>query len=180
MAKLSPDLMAGFKRGDEHAFRAVYEAYYLRLNNFARQLIEDQVEAEDIVAGTFIKLWNRHSNFDTEQNIKAFLYITARNTCFNYLRDRQRKAESQKEIRYISPTDEDITRQEITIELMELTQNAIQKLPLQQKAIIKLLFFDGLTVDDVAQRCGISPKTVRNLKSTALNYLREIFFRTTD
>jgi RNA polymerase sigma-70 factor (ECF subfamily) len=180
MANLTPDLMTGFKHGDKQAFRAVYEAYYSRLNNFACQLVENKVEAEDIVAGTFIKLWDRHSKFDTEQNIKAFLYITARNTCFNYLRDRRRKAESQQEIRYLSPTGEDITQQEMTIELMELTQNAIEKLPVQQKAIIKLLYFDGLTVDDVAQRCGISPKTVRNLKSTALNYLREIFFRTTD
>jgi RNA polymerase sigma-70 factor (ECF subfamily) len=60
--------------------------------------VSSQQDGEDLVKDTFVKLWQTHADFDTPQNIKAFLYITTRNACLNFLRYLQVKESSRKEL----------------------------------------------------------------------------------
>src|ERR1041385_6569303 len=100
-------LLQEFKRGNTHAFRAVYEMFFPGLCFFAKRLVDNDGEGEDIAADSFVKLLNRHDTFDTLPNIKAFLYITTRNACLNYLRSSQRQHSSNREInRLQEKTDE--------------------------------------------------------------------------
>jgi len=166
-------LIDGFKEGRADAFHAVYKMHHRPLYNFVRQLTDDPMEAEDIVAETFVKLWNLRAKFETDTNIKAFIYITARNASLNFLRYRKKQDENRQAFVYVN--EEGVFHpDEISAELrlLEMIQKALDQLPPRQQEIMKMILFEGLTDDEVAERLNKSPKTVRNLKNIAINYLR--------
>ena len=166
-------LIDGFKEGRADAFQAVYKMHHRPLYNFVRQLTDDPMEAEDIVAETFVKLWNLKAKFETDINIKAFIYITARNASLNFLRYRKKQDENRKAFVYVNE-EEAFHPDEISVQLqlLEMIQKALDQLPPRQQEIMRMILFEGLTDNEVAQRLNKSPKTVRNLKNIAINYLR--------
>ncbi|HEX9509830.1 MAG TPA: sigma-70 family RNA polymerase sigma factor [Puia sp.] len=99
--ELNPDIIIEFRKGDPQAFASFFHLHYRPLCYFATQLVNSQQDGEDIVKDTFVKLWQKHTDFDTPQNIKAFLYITTRNACLNFLRHMQVRESSRKELMYI-------------------------------------------------------------------------------
>ena len=84
------EIVSGFNKGNQRSFSSIFNTYYASLCFFAERMILDKQEAEDIVEETFVKLWRLHANFETMQNIKAFLYITTKNACLNYIKQSDR------------------------------------------------------------------------------------------
>src|SRR5690349_24963911 len=97
------DIIAGFHKGNSRAFDLLFDMFFPALCYFANKLIEDRQESEDIVLDTFQKLWARREHFETMPNIKAFLYITVRNTCLNYLRYRETQRKRTHEMVKLLP-----------------------------------------------------------------------------
>jgi RNA polymerase sigma-70 factor (ECF subfamily) len=172
MKNPGPQLIVGFKEGNPDAFHSVYKMYHRALFNFVKQLTDDTLEAEDIVAETFVKLWNIKDRFETDNNIKAFLYITARNASLNFLRYRKNQVENKKEFVYLQSEAFELHEVPVRLQLLELIQNTLEKLPVRQQEIMRMILFEGLSDKEVAERLKKNPKTVRNLKAEAVNRLR--------
>ena len=102
----NPDIIEKLKQGDPDAYASFFNTYYNPLCYFAAQLVRDKPAAEDIVKDTFIKLWQKHRDFETPQNVKAFLYITVRNASLNFLRHMQVRAITALRVRF---TDNQLT-----------------------------------------------------------------------
>ena len=73
--KQEGEIIASFRSGDKKAMEYLYALHYKTLCYFANKLVLDLPQAEDIVADSYIKLWNLRSNFDTLVNIRAFLSV---------------------------------------------------------------------------------------------------------
>src|SRR5690606_28219119 len=85
-----------FKNGNSRGLSYVFDLHYRSLCYFAECMVQDRQEAEDIAATSFVKLWKRSADFETSQNIKAFLYISTRNACLDYLKQLRRQSSAQK------------------------------------------------------------------------------------
>jgi RNA polymerase sigma-70 factor (family 1) len=173
MKKLTEHTMLDFRQGDRDAFALVFNVYYSFLVVFAKKFTGTQSEAEDIVTEAFIALSQRVQHFNTEINIKAFLYVTVRNKCFNYLKAEKWKNDRRKEfVNYIQ--DDMLLEYEYSIktELVEALHNAIGELPEECRRIFKLLYFEGLKPADIAELLQISVNTVYVQKSRAMQALR--------
>ena len=172
MKNPGPQFIVGFKEGNADAFHTVYKMYNRALYNFVKQLTDDTSEAEDIVAETFVKLWNIKERFETDNNIKAFLYITARNASLNFLRYRKSQVENRKEFVYWQGETFESNEIPLKLHLLELIQHTLDELPVRQQEIMRMILFEGLNDEEVAVRLNKNPKTVRNLKAVAVNRLR--------
>ena len=172
--ELNPDLINEFQKGDPHAFTYFFQLHYRPLCYFASQLVGNQQDAEDIVKDTYVKLWQKHPDFATPQNIKAFLYITTRNACLNFLRHLQVKESSRKELLYLEEEkgQELIINQMIRAELMQEIYTEIEKLPEKRRMVFKMAYLEGLKNDEIADQMRISIHTVKEHKGKALQFLR--------
>jgi RNA polymerase sigma-70 factor (ECF subfamily) len=178
MSPAENNIISGFKKGDAKAFAYIYDLYYGRLIFFAKRLIEDEQEAEDIVSGVFIKLWQKHTDFDSLPNIKAFLYIAVRNACLDFLRHAKRQAANKKDFLYWSEDrEEEILYLMLRTELLHEIATEIEKLPESYRAVCRLSFFEGLPNDQIAERLQLSVKTVRNIKALAVKQIQMVFLR---
>lgn len=172
--ELNPDIIAKFQQGDSQAFTYFFQLHYRPLCYFAAQMVGDHQDAEDIVKDTYVKLWQKHDSFATSQNIKAFLYITTRNACLNFLRHLQVREASRKELMFL----EEIKGQDLVLnrmikaELMQEIYCEIEKLPEKRRMVFKMAYLEGLKNDEIAEQMNISIHTVKEHKGKALQFLR--------
>ena len=66
-------LIRAFQRGEEWAFRKVYEQFFSPLCIYAVKYVRDASEAQDIVQDVFAALWLQHDNFSNYYTIRSFL-----------------------------------------------------------------------------------------------------------
>lgn len=172
------ELIALFRSGDRKALQHLYTLHYKTLCYFANKLILNTPQAEDIVADSYVKLWNLRSNFDTLVNIRAFLYITVRNACFNFLRQSKRITAAQEEMLYLLQHDSDkIQFTEIEASLLDKIYAEIESLPKQCREVFKLFYLQQLSTTEIAQRMNLSRNTVQNHKIRATKLLRTAFLK---
>lgn len=168
-------IIAGFQQGSKEAFAEVYNAHYSRLYAFIKKLVEDKEEAQDITTETFVKLWKLHANFNTAENIKAFLYITARNACMDFLRYRQRQMTNKQEFNYVQLQQEgsvSTSNDEIKTLVLQHIHNEIENLPTQCKRIFKMAWLEGRKNAEIASSMNLTEQTIRNQKARAVKILR--------
>lgn len=169
------DWLTAFNKGNSSAFRIIFEKYNKLLFTCAIQLVKDKEQAEDVVSETFAKLWQRHDVFQTEEHIKAFLFVTTRNACLNYLRHIQRKTASQSELSYLQKDkdDQDVITDMIEGELLRKIYPLIETLPNKCRTIFKLIYFEDASTDEVAEKLHITPRNVLNQKRRAIQLLKK-------
>jgi RNA polymerase sigma-70 factor (family 1) len=172
----SPEFINAFRSGNEKAFASIYDQYYGPLYFFVRRILNSNTDSQDIVADTFIKLWRLKENFETVQNIKAFLYITSRNAAFNFLKQRKDAVRKQEAMSYLldlhmsdGPSPHDELRAEVVRQLV----SEIDNLPVQCGKIVKLFFVEGTKNAKIADDLGLTVQTVKNQKSRGIKLLKQ-------
>lgn len=134
------------------------------------------MEAEDIVLETICKLWRLIDRFDNVNNLRAFLYVTVRNNCFDYLRHRQHVLVAHKEILLDSDTVESSYQhfKHDAALVSEQIGKCIDQLPEQARRIFKMYYYDGLSTAQIAFTLSMAEQAVRNNKTRAINLLKEM------
>jgi RNA polymerase sigma-70 factor (ECF subfamily) len=167
------ELVTLLTSNQERGLSYVYELHAQALKYFAFKLINNEEEAEDIVAMCLFKFWERRLDFKANQQIKAFLYISCKNACLNFLRGAKRKSEAQASFfNQIEESEEPILNGIIETEFLNILHTEIEILPDKMKEVFKLIYFEGLKTDEIASQLGISVKTVRNQKAKAVEILK--------
>jgi RNA polymerase sigma-70 factor (ECF subfamily) len=162
-----------FRQGNHEAIRYIFKSFYRPLCYFGAQLTGNQQEAEDIAIDSIIKLLEKRKDFDNLPNIKAFLYVTTRNACFDYLRSEQRHGNSHKELLYLTgEAEEQVENEMIKSRVLQEIFVQVETLPPQCQKIFKLVFFKGLSTAEIAQQMGLTARTVLNQKTRAIQLLR--------
>jgi RNA polymerase sigma-70 factor (ECF subfamily) len=168
--------LTAFASRDPHAFKVVFDLYYTELRYFTERVISDPEMAKDITMETFLKLFKRSEQFNTPENIKAFLFITARNNCFDYLRHKKRVQARQKDLQLEMiarlSDDHDFENGQIEAAVVAKIYEAIEELPEACRNVFKMLYCQGLEQAEVASRLNLSISTVRSHKSRAIKLLR--------
>lgn len=167
------EIVAQLKNGSEITFRYLYDKYYYQLNLFAYHIVMCE-ESHDIVHDIFTKLWEQRNTLNINTNINAYLYTAVRNSSFNYLKHNKILDTNKKKI-----TEAILFVQEGWCEedemLMDNLKEIIEKLPPQQRAIIKLRF-EGKSYDEIAIELAISQKTINNHIYKAYQFIRAAVF----
>ncbi|MDE1192685.1 MAG: RNA polymerase sigma-70 factor [Arachidicoccus sp.] len=168
---VSESLMHSFRAGDENAFASLYALYYVRMVNHARRKINIFSIAEDLVHDVFIYL---HEHRDIQTNPEAYLFKALRNRIYDYWRHQLVKGRVEESLfQQMTPYSADeLTALELSEAEANIT-NAINQLPEQCRKVFLMSRKDELTYKEIAERLGISVKTVEAHISKALKYLRE-------
>ncbi len=157
---LDNDIIDSFKKGGPDALQSFLKQFYSPLCLFAERLLMDSAAAEDIVGESFIKLWNKRTDFETLQNIKAFMYRTVRNACLNYLKQAKRDSLSKKQLAYLTSEKEEFVLNEmIRAEVLKEVMHEINKLPEQCGKVLKMGYLEGLKNQEIADLLNISVHT---------------------
>lgn len=171
-------LEEAFVKGDSLAFQEVFERHVRPLIFFATQMIHDTAESEDIVMQTMAKLFKRHMHFTSLVNIRAFVYITTRNACLDFLKFRSRRAKAKQELTYFSEENEEsVLSRMVSVEMFESIRQEAENLSTQKKAVFTLYYYENLSIEEIAKKLNTAQSTVRWNKLQALEQIRDRLFQ---
>jgi len=157
---------------DEAAFEEAFKSNYKSLHAYAFTILRDEIAAEEMVQNVFYKLWERTENLSITGSVRAYLYRAVYNESLNYLKHLKVRSEHQL---YVSHRNEGTDHASKKIQLKELEEKlhkALAELPEQCRTIFQMSRFEELRYREIADRLGISPKTVENQMGKALKILR--------
>jgi len=161
--------------GDSSALHQVLDRYWTPLVSYARRLVADGDTAEDIVQETMLRLWNQRAEWTPTQQLQGFLYRITRNLALN-----EQKRSRLRSGWVTRSAQEPVDAPSTPLELVEMAQlratldQAIDALPPKRREVFILARYHGHSYREIAEIMGISPQTVANQMSAALNDLREI------
>jgi len=155
---------------DRQVFDLYYEEHYSGFFLMACKYLRDPALSEEIVNDVFVKLWQDGKQIRIESSLKAYIYRAVINRSIDALRTQNKYKENQLELRW---------RPEETVELREVEENelkvriykAIDELPPQARKVFMMSRFEELKQHEIADRLGISIKTVKNHISYALRHM---------
>jgi len=159
---------------DQRAFEELFREYFPPLMAFARKILVDEDDAREVVQKVFINLWEKRKEIDISTSLKSYLFTSVHNRSLNMIRDR--KKFSSDEVPDLGG-EWDVSSQIESMELEEKIRETIASLPEKCREIFELNRFDGLKYGEIAEKLGISVKTVENQMSKALKILREKLIR---
>jgi len=136
----------------------------------ARQWTDSHVEAEDVVQDAFVRFWPKRR---TARNARAYLYRCVRSAAL----DRRRSDARRRRRRELTPPARESLFESIMErdERREAIETALRSLPDEQKEVVVMKIWGGLTFRDIGEALAISANTAASRYRYALASLREFF-----
>lgn len=172
------DIILRLKKGDPRVMAPLFKMYHKSFYYFARQLVQNDEQAEDIVADAFVTLWEKRTDFEALASIRAYMFTIIKHKCLNYLKHIQRKNASLKEILHLAEKDENVVESKmIKANLLQIILQEVESLPPIRRKIFKMIYLEDLSVFEISQKLNISTDTVRVQKARALNGLKTMILK---
>ena len=141
---------------------------------FAKGMLKDAGAAEDIIQNVFMKIWIHREALDETMSIKNYIYVLSKREVFNYLRAKYNThvvlTEDMMTLERPSSIDEPTTDYR---ELREAVQSVINTMPPKRRSVFCLSRFKSLTNQEIADKLGISIRTVEKHIELALRTFKE-------
>ena len=153
-----PELGTRFSLGDETAVRAVYQRYGGAMFAVAMSMLGDRDLAAECVQLAFVKAWRSSQSFDPERALRPWLATITRRTAVDiYRREARTRSEPHADV------DDTVVpiAFERTWEAFEV-RAALDQLPSDEREVVRLAHFEGLTHSEIADRLDVPVGTVKS------------------
>lgn len=165
--------VAQLAQRNEMAFEIVFKQYFKPLHAYATSIIRNQEAAEGIVQHIFLNLWEKAGQLNLSPGIAAYLYKSVHNHSLNYLKHQKvRTSYHQFAMANHSTSQENTSRKVLLTDLEKRYRKVLADLPEQCRTIFQLSRFEELRNHEIAEKLGISIKTVEAQITKALKILR--------
>ena len=162
---------------DESALRELYAVYGQRLYAYALRLTEDPAQAEDVLQDTLVTVWHSAKKFRGEGRLLAWLLGIVHHTALKFLRHRPNSI--SEEMENSLPATDLLPEEQIQInEQSEWVRRGLHSLSSDHRVVLELVFYQGLSLEEIAQVCGCPVGTVKSRLSYARRQLRGVLSRT--
>ncbi len=156
---------------DLRAFENFYKEGYKRFFLMAFNYLKDPDLSQEVVNDVFMKLWEDGAGITIEKSLVSYIYRAIINRSLNLLSRQKREAQQLKELSYVSQDEVYELRRIEETELKAALYKAIDQLPNQCKRVFCMSRFEQLKQQEIADKLGISIKTVKNHITHALKQL---------
>jgi RNA polymerase sigma-70 factor (ECF subfamily) len=167
--------MLALAEGDREALGRLYDRHAPVLLALAQRILKNQRESEDLLHDVFVEVWRRAADYDPRRGtVGTWLRLRTRSRALDRIRSariaRARPLENHAE----SSSDRAVPNPEMTAESRYL-QDALVSLPEEQRRVLFLGYFEGLSSTEIAKQTGIPVGTVKSRVAAAMAKLRAHF-----
>jgi RNA polymerase sigma factor (sigma-70 family) len=158
VAMTDRELADRFPSGSDEIVRAVYRRFGGPVYTVAMSILGDAGRAADVVQATFVNAWQAAHRFDPSRELGPWLYTIARRQAIDAYR-RERRSEPT------DPSELDIVELPPSLEqAWEAWQVrlALEELPVDERDVVRLSWYDGLAHPEIAERLGVPIGTVKS------------------
>lgn len=158
------DLVARFAAGDDQAVKAVYERFARPVLTVAMSALGRRDLADEVVQTTMLNVWRGAATFDPSRELAPWVYAIARRAAIDVHRRESR-----------APVPQALGDDEIAVEPLSFSRtweawevrSAVEKLPADEQAVVRLAHLQGLSHREVAAELGVPIGTVKSRSARA-------------
>jgi RNA polymerase sigma-70 factor, ECF subfamily len=171
-------MLSADKQSQQAAFTEIYDRYSKKVFAYIMRVLYNRDQAEDVFQETFLRFYSKVSSDYHSGTLIGFLITIARNLCLNIKRDKKATVpiEDFEFLVADTPVSEDK-------ELEKLVKMAVELLDMEYREPLILRVYNGLSYEEIAELCHISPGNARirtmrakdKLKQILTPYLKEIY-----
>ena len=155
--------------GDNNALYQLYDKYSGALYGVILRMCQNEVEAQDLLQETFVKIWTSITQYDASKGrFYTWAYRIARNTTLNSLRNKKNLIQNDDLGVYVNETEEN--PQEFT-----LLKGSLKKLEPHHQKAIALVYYQGYTHKEAHEVMGVPLGTFKSYVRQALKQLRKTY-----
>jgi len=173
-------LAARLAAGDDHALAEIFDLLAPAVYGGARRVLGNDAAAQDVVQDVFVQLWSHPDRYDPAAgSLRSYLITAARHRAVDVLRGelrrvaRQERSYRQAGEQPARPADEEA----MAAETADVVRDAVRALPENQRRVVELAYFGGLSYREVAQAVGIPEGTAKSRLRLALARLEAVLDR---
>ena len=166
-----------FSKDEPALFNVIYRKFRPLLVNYAMEYVPISADAEDLVTDVFIRFLDKPRYFNNIVAVRAFLYTSVYHACINWSIKKNRKEKNQESLRvYLSNDWEDYALSKLISKegALEISA-AMETISAQSRQVCKMLYYEGLSLSEIAKQMNISKNTVKNHQARGLKVLRARF-----
>lgn len=169
-------LIARISSRDDAALGELYDRYASMLLALARRVLGRQSDAEEVLQEVFLQVWNQAPRYDTRRSaVSTWLVLITRSRAIDRLRSRQVLDRTlgtvQQENRDLNTSPEGI-RSVLWEQRRRRLDQALEELPAEQRQVLELAFYRGMTQSEIADGTGMPLGTVKTRTLLAMKKLR--------
>lgn len=162
----------GLRKGDKKSFQALFDQWYEPLCRYGIQQTGNPEEAEEIVQDVFVKLWMKREKLSIDTSIKSYLYRMVLNSIINRSQHQKVRMQHKADMVFQQKESESPAHAFAAAEVEMLAMQAIENMPEKRRQVYEFSRVHGLKYSEIAEKMGISVKTVEVHLSKALEQLR--------
>jgi len=156
------------KKGNTHAFNEIYRIYVKKVYYFTFKFTHNHNISEEIVQEVFFKLWQYKENIKNELSFESLIFTITLNQIRKYFRKKKILEKFINQSNFITNYNYNIDY----IQLSEIIDTLIERLPEQRRKIFIKSRLQGLSNEEIANELNLSKKTIENQLTSALKFIR--------
>jgi RNA polymerase sigma-70 factor (ECF subfamily) len=167
------DLVDLVRRGNRQAFEVLYRRHAVSVMSIAFRVTQSSSLAEDVTQATFLQLWRRAATVRVENlRLRAWLIAVARNAAVDSLRSGRRTGRAEVDAVADRNRSEGIEDHLIELERLRWLHTSLSHLPADQRQVLELAYWGGLTHGEIAAMLSLPVGTVKSRLRLAMQKLR--------
>jgi RNA polymerase sigma-70 factor (ECF subfamily) len=173
-AVLDPSTVSRAKLGDIGAFTAIVEAYYARCLRFARAVLQNPDDAEDMVQDTFVRLYRALPRYEERQKFESWLFQILGNCCRTantaFRRDAGRAIDDEQALERVPSPD--VPGTGLDDEWGDAVRRALADVPEYNREIFLLHYIEGFSYEEIERMTGVRQSALKMRVKRASDLLR--------
>ncbi len=172
------DLMKRIASGDREAFRRLFRRYAPTGMSLAHRVLRQPHLAEETVQEAFLSVWRNPGGYDAERgSVRAWLMSTVHHRAVDLVRreeaQRRRSEEAILDAGGVTEDPADLVVEEIGLpQERAAVRGALDDQPPEQRQVIELMYFEGMSQSKISERLGLPLGTVKSRTLLAMRRLR--------
>ena len=171
---LDASVITRAKLGDIDAFTAIVEAYYARCLRFARAMLQNPDDAEDMVQDAFVRLYRALPRYEERQRFEPWLFQILGNCCrtanMAFRRESSRRVDDDKALERVPSAT--LTGAALDLEWGEAVRSALADLPEYNREIFLLHYIEGISYEEIERMTGVKQSALKMRAKRASDFLR--------
>lgn len=170
------ELFQTLQLGDLSALGIIYDRYGEAVYRLALRILGDATEAEDLTQEIFLAFW-RNSKYDPHRGTMiVFLLTMTRSRAINRLRQKRSQQQLLQRCQRSTPTDNGNNLMDAVsvTEVSHIVSEALQELPENQRQVLKMAYYQGLSQSEITHELNIPLGTVKTRTRQGLLKLRKL------
>jgi RNA polymerase sigma-70 factor, ECF subfamily len=170
------ELLRQVARGDEQAFRELYDLLAPRVFGLARRVVRDPAQAEEVAQEALVEVWRTATRFDAAKGSATSWVLTiTHRRAVDRVRAAQAGADRERRVAAASvdtPYDDVVEEVTASLELQQV-RRCLQGLTDLQREAITLAYYDGFTYREVAEKLDTALPTIKSRMRDGLIRMRD-------